>query len=133
MLTMKMGDGATITVTGEEARGAADSLKKVIYEHSKIAAIHKLARATKKDTTAIRKDTRFLVDLVPRREREEKLRISIEGARLKQYEAVKAYMGQHPGCSIYQASQVVWRKISGGYPSAKSLHRFCLEHYSLLA
>lgn len=133
MLKMKMGDGSTVTVTGEEAKAAAGSLSKVIYEHSKIAAIHKLAQATKKDTTAIRKDTRFLVDLVPHREREERVRISIEGVRLQQYDAVKAYMGQHPGCSLYQACQVVWRKVKGGYPTVKSLHRFCLAHYGIIA
>ena len=133
MLTMKMGDGSSITVTGDEAKQAAGSLSKVIYEHSKIAAIHKLASSVKKDTSAIRKDTRFLVNTVPTKIREDVVRITISGARLKQFEAVRAYMRNHPTHSLYNACQAVWRKSDGGYPTLKSLHRFCLAHYGMLA
>ena len=133
MLKMKMGDGSIVTVTGEEAKKAAGSLSKVIYEHSKIAEIHRLTASVKKDTDAIRKDTRFLVNTVPTRVREDVVRISIGGARLAQFERVRAFMRNHPSHSLYGACQVAWRKEEGGYPSVRSLHRFCLAHYGMLA
>ena len=98
-----------------------------------VAAVRKLTQMLAKDVAAIRKDTRFLVYCVPTRVREDVVRITIEGVRLDQFNAVRAYMGQHPGCALYQACQVVWRKIKGGYPSVKSLHRFCLAHYGMIA
>ena len=133
MLKMKMSDGSSVTVTGKEAENAAESLSKVIYEHSKIAKIHELATSIKKDTGAIRKDTRFLVNTVPTRVREDVVRITIGGARLDQFNRVKLYMRQHTGHPLYQACRAVWRKDEKGYPTARSLYRFCLDHYGMLA
>lgn len=100
---------------------------------AEVAAVRKLTQTLAKEVRAIRKDTQFLVYCVPTRIREDVVRITLEGARLEQFNAVKAYMGNHPGCALYQACMVVWRKIPGGYPTAKSLHRYCLNHYGMIA
>lgn len=133
MLTMKMSDGSSVTVTGKEAKEASASLSKVIYEHSKIAAIHKMVKSIRKATGAIKKDTHFLVNTVPTRIREDVVRITIDGARLDQFNRVKLYMRQHTGHPLYQACRCVWRKTENGYPTARSLYRFCLDHYGMLA
>ena len=98
-----------------------------------LAAVHKKLATLEKGVTAIRKDTRFLVNTVPTKTREEVARITIEGMRLVQFERVRAYMRNHPTHTLYSACQAVWRKSDGGYPSLKSLHRFCLDHYAMLA
>ena len=98
-----------------------------------VAAVRKSLRTLERNVTAIRKDTRFLVYCVPTRVREDVVRISIDGMRLKQFERVRTYMKNHPTHSLYSACQAAWRKSDGGYPTLKSLHRFCLEHYAMLA
>lgn len=100
---------------------------------AEVAAVRKLTQKLAKDVTAIRKDTQFLVYCVPTRVREDTVRITIDGARLEQFKAVRTYMKQHTGCALYEACRVVWRKIPGGYPTAKSLHRFCLDNYGMIA
>lgn len=100
---------------------------------AEVAAVHKKLVALGKNVTAIRKDTRFLVNTVPTKTREDVVRITIEGERLVQFERVRAYMRNHPTHTLYSACQSVWRKSDGGYPTMRSLHRFCLEHYGMLA
>ena len=100
---------------------------------AEVAAVRKLAQSVAKTVTAIRKDTQFLVYCVPTRVREDVVRVTIEGRRLEQFNRVRAYMKNHPTHTLYSACQAVWRKADGGYPSLKSLHRFCLDHYAMLA
>ena len=100
---------------------------------AEFAAVHKKLATLGKGVTAIRKDTRFLVNTVPTKTREDVVRITIEGMRLVQFERVRAYMRHHPTHTLYSACQAVWRKTDGGYPTLKSLHRFCLDHYAMLA
>ena len=100
---------------------------------AEVAAVRKLAQTVARTVTAIRKDTQFLVYCVPTRVREDVVRVTIEGRRLEQFNRVRAYMKNHPTHSLYSACQAAWRKADGGYPTVKSLHRFCLEHYGMLA
>ena len=100
---------------------------------AEVAAVRKELATIGRTVTAIRKDTQFLVYCVPTRVREDVVRVTIEGERLRQFNAVRRYMASHHGCTLYQACQFAWRKSDGGYPTLKSLHRFCLAHYSMIA
>ena len=100
---------------------------------AELAAVRKALRTLERNVTAIRKDTRFLVNTIPTKTREEVVRITIDGMRLEQFERVRAYMKSHPTYPLYSACRAVWRKSDGGYPTLKSLHRFCLAHYGMLA
>lgn len=100
---------------------------------AEVAAVRKSLRTLERNVTAIRKDTRFLVNTIPTKTREQVVRITIGGMRLKQFERVCAYMKNHPTHTLYSACQSVWRKADGGYPTLKSLHRFCLDHYGMIA
>jgi hypothetical protein len=120
MLKMQMPDGTQIIVTGDEARKAVGTFEKVMYDHSRIVEISRVAKSIKKDTA-------YLVKAIPEEVKDELDEVGIKGERLVQFKAVKKLISEHPSWTLNRACNAVWQK-GAGYPSALSLLRYCLAH-----
>lgn len=120
MLKMQMPDGTSIIVTGDEAKKAVGAFEKVISDHSRLVEISRV-------TKSIKKDTSYLVKAIPEEVKDELDEVEIKGERLKQFRTVKQLLSAHPTWSINRACNAVWT-AGKGYPSVKSLHRYCLAH-----
>lgn len=127
MLEMKTCDGTKFTVTGEEAKDAMGTLKKVIYEHSVLAKTYRVVKQVKKDTT-------LLVRSQIGDQRCEFERVTLVGGRRAQFRRVLALLSQRPNWSTFRACAQAVRELpaADGYESAASLHRYCLEHKGML-
>lgn len=127
MLKMQMGDGTSITVTGEEAKTAVGTFSKVIYEHSLIAKTYSVAKQIKKDTT-------LLVRNQLGEERWKVEKVTLVGTRLAQFRRVLEISKKNPGWSAYRVCVLAMKEVKGedGYASIASLHRYCLDHESTL-
>ena len=127
MLEMKTSDGTKFTVTGVEAKDAMGTFKKVIYEHSVLAKTYSVAKQIKKDTTLLVRN-----QLGEQRWKVEK--VTLVGTRLAQFRRVLEISKKNPGWSAYRACVLAMKEVKGedGYESIASLHRYCLDHESML-
>lgn len=129
MLQMKTNDGTKFTVTGDEAKDAMGTLKKVIYEHSVIA---KTYNAVVKGNKKIDKVSRGVSELIRLRKGDDPMdeteSINIKGVRRQQFEYAVRMLKDHPAWMWYHAADLAVQKVVGedGYDTADSLHRYML-------
>ena len=114
----------------KEEEKIADRIASSIDDHNRIVKIDK-------KTSLMKRGIEFLVRAEIRRGDEEHPddegysrteHIQLTGKRLLQFQMVCTLWKQRPDLELYAVCCEVFAKTSGGYPTARSLHRFCLTH-----
>ena len=98
-------------------------VKGVINNHNQIAKTLALARS-------IKADTKFLVhDLLQDKDQDKHTEnVELTDGRLRQFMLVCSLWREKPDLTLYAVCKEVFAKTKNGYPTAKSLHRYCLQH-----